>query len=119
MNSVCFDCFQQTQDKAGSMRQRPNSAAVPGGSAGAPRRNPSAVPQAKKNPNPEYEVFGKAFEMDVVYTISKDLEEIANEEKNAELNLMQTRQKRQGEAEVKQADETVDRMLQLYFLLPH
>lgn len=64
-------------------------------------------------------MFGKAFEMDVVYTISKDLEEIANEEKNAELNLMQTRQKRQGEAEVKQADETVDRMLQLYFLLPH
>ena len=101
------------------MRQRPNSAAVPSGSAGGPRRNSSAVPQAKKNPNPEYEVFKKVFEMDVIYTIGKDLEEIANEEKNAELNLMQTRQKRQLEAEAKQGDETVDRMLQLYFLLPH
>ena len=100
------------------MRQRPNSAAVPGGSAGVPRRN-SAVPQAKKNPNPEYEVFKKVFEMDVIYTIGKDLEEIANEEKNAELNLMQNRQKRQVEAEEKQGDEAVDRMLQLYFLLPH
>ena len=69
------------------------------------------MPQAKKNPNPEYEVFGKVFEMDVIYTIGKDLEAIANEEKLAEMNLMQTRQKRQVEAEEKQGDETVDRML--------
>ena len=100
------------------MRQRPNSAAVPGGSAAGPRRN-SAVPQAKKNPNPEYEVFKKVFEMDVIYTIGKDLEELANEEKFAEMNLMQTRQKAQEKAEARQGDENVDRMLQLYCLLPY
>ena len=56
-------------------------------------------------------MFKKVYEMDVIYTIGKDLEEAANEEKNAELNYMQTRQKKQLEYEAKQADEAVDRML--------
>lgn len=36
----------------------------------------------------EYERFKNAFEMDVVFTISKDLEEVALQEKQAEMNYM-------------------------------
>ena len=93
------------------MIQRPSSAPLSGGSNSGPRRNISTIRSAKKNPNPEYELFSKVYEMDVIYTIGKDLEQTANEEKNAELNYMQTRQKRQAELEAKQGDEAVDRML--------
>lgn len=48
------------------------------GTAQPPKRNnSSAVPEVKSNTYVEYERFKNAFEMDVVFTISKDLEEVA------------------------------------------
>ena len=56
---------------------RPQSGVARPGTAQVPRRNSSAVPEVKNKAYSEYETFKLEYEADVVYTISKDLEEIA------------------------------------------
>ena len=46
------------------------------GTAQLPRRNSSAVPAVPNKTYSDYSVFANVFEMDVVYTISKDLEHL-------------------------------------------
>ena len=55
----------------------------------------------------------------MVFTIDKDLQELTTQEKQAELSYMQTRQKAHEKACRDAEEQTIDRMLQLYFLLPH
>jgi len=103
-----------------SLKQRPQSGVSRPGTAQVPKRNTSsAVPEVKNSTYDEYERFKKVFEMDAVYTISKELEETAQQEKQAEMNYMQGRQKAMESAQAKNTEDTVDRMLQIYFLLPH
>lgn len=68
----------------------------------ARRNNSSAVPDVKSSTYVEYERFKNAFEMDVAYTINKDLEERAQLEKQAEISHMQNRQKAMEGAQQKQ-----------------
>lgn len=49
--------------------------------------------------------------MDVVYTINGDLDEAAQQEKQEEMNYMQSVQKAAEKREEKQIDAIVDRML--------
>ncbi len=51
------------------------------------------MPEVKNSTYDEYERFKNIFEMDVVFTISKELEETALQEKLKEMNYMQSRQK--------------------------
>ena len=57
------------------------------GTAQVPRRKSSAVPGAvKTQAYSDYEKFKNEYELDVVFTINKDLEESAQQEKLAEMN---------------------------------
>ena len=44
------------------------------------------MPAVENKTYNEYEKFSKEYELDVVYTIDKDLESLANEEKFAEMS---------------------------------
>jgi len=46
------------------------------------------VPAVANKTYNEYDLFAKEFEMDVIYTISKDLEQMAQQEKQAEMSYM-------------------------------
>ena len=59
----------------------------------------------------KYELYASCFEMDVVYTINGDLDEAAQQEKQEEMNYMQSVQKAAEKREEKQIDAIVDRML--------
>ena len=89
---TCNTCQRSTTM---TFSKRPSSGAVRPGTAQQPaRRNSSAVPEMKSaGAYADYENFGKAYEMDVVYTISKELEDSANQEKQAEMSYMQNREK--------------------------
>ena len=57
--------------------------------------------------------------MDVTYTIGKDLEAIDKAEREEYLKNQEDLQKEKQKAKTEMIDEIVDRMLQLYCLLPH
>ena len=58
------------------------------GSAQAVRRSGSAVPAVQNKTYEAYKKFAEAFEIDVVYTINNDLEELAADEKKEEMSYM-------------------------------
>ena len=60
--------------------QRPQSGVQPRqrpGTATVAKRTSSAVPEVKSQAYVDYDKFKKCFEMDVVFTIAKDIEEVA------------------------------------------
>ena len=80
---TCMTCMRTSQR---NMHKRPQSG-MPG-SAQVAKRNNSAVPEVQNKTYNEYDRFGRELELDVCFTISKDLEDLAKQEKVAELNYM-------------------------------
>ena len=96
-----------------SNKSRPKSAAP----SAFNKNSGAAVPTVNKF-QAQYDEYADLFELDVVFTIDKDLREAADEQKQRELNYLQKQTQHMKKQERERDSAEIKRMLQLYLFYP-